>query len=284
MTLTNPYEGAGGAWLRGNLHTHTTCSDGRLTPAEVVDHYAAAGYDFLALTDHDTHCPLPDDDRLVLIPGVEVSRGGPHLNAVGLAKVYDTSRPRGGIVAEIMADGALCFLNHPNWLADFNHWPHAMLFAVGPYHGIEIFNSVIDFHPGDAHALDRWDMLLSAGRRVWGYANDDFHDRPHGPRGWNMVCAERDPAAIVAALKAGRFYASTGVVIEQLALDGTTLSVTAPAAAEIRFVTLHGLVAQLGSGPSASYELTGGEGYVRVECWGAGRQAAWTNPVFIEEA
>ena len=37
---------------KGNLHMHTTLSDGALTPEEAVLKYKKAGYDFLALTDH----------------------------------------------------------------------------------------------------------------------------------------------------------------------------------------------------------------------------------------
>ncbi len=39
--------------LRGCLHTHTTCSDGKMTPQEVADAYEERGYDFIAFTDHD---------------------------------------------------------------------------------------------------------------------------------------------------------------------------------------------------------------------------------------
>ena len=41
-----------GHWYRGNLHTHSTASDGRKTPAEVCAFYRAQGYDFISLTDH----------------------------------------------------------------------------------------------------------------------------------------------------------------------------------------------------------------------------------------
>lgn len=37
-----------------DLHTHTTASDGRCTPEELVDRAAAAGVTVLAITDHDT--------------------------------------------------------------------------------------------------------------------------------------------------------------------------------------------------------------------------------------
>jgi histidinol phosphatase-like PHP family hydrolase len=39
-----------GRFYRGNLHTHSTRSDG--APASVIDAYRSRGYDFLALTDH----------------------------------------------------------------------------------------------------------------------------------------------------------------------------------------------------------------------------------------
>lgn len=42
----------GRKWYKGNLHTHTTNSDGRLAPEVVINLYKEAGYDFLALTDH----------------------------------------------------------------------------------------------------------------------------------------------------------------------------------------------------------------------------------------
>ena len=43
---------APGRFWRGNLHTHSTRSDGVLSPQEVCRRYPDEGYDFLALTDH----------------------------------------------------------------------------------------------------------------------------------------------------------------------------------------------------------------------------------------
>ncbi len=42
----------GKKWYKGNLHTHSTNSDGRLSPEEVIRLYREEDYDFLALTDH----------------------------------------------------------------------------------------------------------------------------------------------------------------------------------------------------------------------------------------
>ena len=41
-----------GEWLKGNLHSHTTNSDGEAAPQELVNWYRDNGYDFLAITDH----------------------------------------------------------------------------------------------------------------------------------------------------------------------------------------------------------------------------------------
>jgi len=49
--ITNPYAGSGD-WYKGNLHCHTTISDGALSPNEVASLYEEKGYSFLAITDH----------------------------------------------------------------------------------------------------------------------------------------------------------------------------------------------------------------------------------------
>ena len=41
-------------WLRGNHHGHSTVSDGQQSPEENIRIYEAAGYDYLALSEHDT--------------------------------------------------------------------------------------------------------------------------------------------------------------------------------------------------------------------------------------
>jgi 3',5'-nucleoside bisphosphate phosphatase len=65
--------------LNIDLHTHSNCSDGVLTPADLVARAAAAGVEAMALTDHDTMAGLEEAHRsagvhgLHLVPGVEIS-------------------------------------------------------------------------------------------------------------------------------------------------------------------------------------------------------------------
>jgi hypothetical protein len=46
---------AAGNWYKGNTHCHTTISDGKVAPEEVVEIYKAHGYSFLAITDHNIY-------------------------------------------------------------------------------------------------------------------------------------------------------------------------------------------------------------------------------------
>jgi predicted metal-dependent phosphoesterase TrpH len=65
--------------LNIDLHTHSNCSDGSLTPTDLVARAAAAGVQVLALTDHDTVAGLDAAEHsagvhgLRLVPGVEIS-------------------------------------------------------------------------------------------------------------------------------------------------------------------------------------------------------------------
>src|SRR4051812_32543400 len=80
--------GEEGVWMRCQLHAHTTCSDGELTPAGLAAHYRRAGYDALAVTDH-WHRTEAAADGVVVLPSMELNcrleedRDG-HLLALGV--------------------------------------------------------------------------------------------------------------------------------------------------------------------------------------------------------
>ena len=69
--MTGPFRGPGG-WLRCQLHSHTTNSDGDATPQGLVDHYARAGFDVLAITDH-WHATSHEHNRVTVIASSELS-------------------------------------------------------------------------------------------------------------------------------------------------------------------------------------------------------------------
>jgi hypothetical protein len=75
-----------------DLHLHSTASDGRLSPAELVRHAAARGVRHLALTDHDTTAGLAEAAAeaaaagVGFVPGIELSAGwrGRGIHVLGL--------------------------------------------------------------------------------------------------------------------------------------------------------------------------------------------------------
>ena len=286
MRLESSYRHDGFTWLRGNLHAHTTFTDGALSPEAVIAAYEGAGYDFLAISDHDTLVP-PDDYRartgMVLIPADEATANGPHILCVNVREVIPPDADRQKVINVTDAQNGFTVLNHPNWQKHYNHFPQELMERLTGYAGIEIYNGVIERLEGSALAADRWDRLLASGRRVWGYAHDDFHQIGDLARGWNVVqAAERSPEAIVDALRQGRFCASTGVEITGIEAAERTVSVTTTTAQRIRFLGAWGRELQTNESNHASYEAKGNEGgYVRVECYGSGGQTAWTQPFFF---
>ena len=63
-----------GNFYKANLHCHTTCSDGRLTPAEIKEAYLKEGYSVVAFTDHDVFLPHGDlrDENFLPLNGFEI--------------------------------------------------------------------------------------------------------------------------------------------------------------------------------------------------------------------
>ena len=83
-----------------DLHTHSLCSDGLLTPSALVELAALAGIGVLALTDHDTVAGLDEAQRAAksagvrLVPGVEISASW-HFQTVHVLGLWiDPTSPR----------------------------------------------------------------------------------------------------------------------------------------------------------------------------------------------
>lgn len=64
-----------GKFYKANMHTHTTCSDGKQTPEEIKTAYMAAGYSIVAFTDHEIMLPHPElaDENFLPITGLEIA-------------------------------------------------------------------------------------------------------------------------------------------------------------------------------------------------------------------
>lgn len=133
----------------------------------------------------------------------------------------------------------LSHLNHPNFHyaitgEDLGHVVEERFFEV--YNGHPGINHLGNAeHPSDERIWDianRVRLQEAKGSVLYGVATDDAHHY-HGKgssrrgRGWVMVrSVSLDPAAIVKAMRAGDFYASSGVELEQLDYDAKTRTIT----------------------------------------------------------
>lgn len=290
--LVSPYAEADAEWLRGSLHTHTTRSDGDLEMETLLDAYESRGYDFLAVTDHD-RLFVPNgrdpDTSMTLLAGVEVSDRGPHVVLLGAEEAIEPTADRQRVIDAAACQEALAVLAHPRWGGEYEHVSQGELSLLDGYDAIEVYNGVGRRGYGSPLATEQWDRLLSAGRRVWGLGTDDAHRPTDVGNAWTVVrAADRRPASILAALGAGRCYASTGVTIETIAVADGEIRVETPDADTVRLVSDLGAIQRTVDGPSARFAVPEDlvyhdeHTYVRVECLGPGEAVAWTQPVWIE--
>jgi len=289
LVIRNPYLNEVTPWLRGNLHAHTKNSDGWRPPQDVVDEYAARGYDFLMISDHDflTEPSSVNGRGMTLIRGNEVTANGPHILHIDASTVVAPDPDRQKALDAINAAGGFAVVAHPNWEKSFAHCPREALENWTGYTGIEVYNGVIRRLTGSPLATDRWDRLLGLGRKIWGYAHDDSHRPGDDGLAWNVVqSTDRSAAAIVAALREGRFYASTGVTIKSIRVHGRCISVETGDADRIVVHSDFGHREATVDGPSMAFTVPEDAtcSYVRFECWGRGEQMAWTQPFYIEKA
>lgn len=310
MTVFPGFSAPGRFW-RGNLHTHSTLSDGVLPPAEVCRRYAAEGYDFIALTDHFIGCygyPIADtvpfrQGGFTTILGAELHSGPMangelwHILAVGLPPdfsppeapdfaVHAGMESAAALALRARDAGAFVAIAHPQWsgltLEDAR--------SITAAHAVEVYNH------GCATGCDRpdgfaiADLLLSEGRDLTLIATDDAHfSEPDHFGGWVMVKApENTPEALLAALKAGDFYSSQGPALHHVELTGDRVVVHSSAAASIivqgRGTGARGVHGHSMTRTELPLERLNGSDWIRVTIIDAAGRRAWTNPIRVGAA
>ena len=217
--MTNPFQ-TDGTWLRCALHAHTTRSDGELQPEALVDHYERAEWTGLAVTDHWTITGPPARDGIVLVPGIELTcrtESGIWVDVLvyGLDREldvepdnYDSYPDLPGAMEFVAEHGGVAYIAHPCW----TNVPMDIVPGLPAVVGIEIYTAGCEIECARGRSTVHWDMLLDAGHPCFGIACDDTHyagfDSGHA---WTMVrAAEPTAEGVVAALREGAAYASTG--------------------------------------------------------------------------
>ncbi|MGW4460665.1 PHP domain-containing protein [Micromonospora sp. NPDC004704] len=295
-----PFDRPGRFW-RGNLHTHSDRSDGRLPPDQISRLYHEAGYDFVSITDHfrpEYGFPLTDTRPLrtstfttllgaeLHAPRTEFSEEW-HIVAVGLPLGFpppDSAESGPELARRARAAGAFIGMAHPAasllTLADAE--------SLEAAHAVEVYNALSAWEDrGDSWHL--CDLLLGRGHRLSVYAADDAHFQPQDPpahAAWVQVRAESlDPAALLAALKAGHYYASTGPEIHAIQLDGDNITVRcSPASRVLVTGCVPGKRVQSGHGLtecSLPLDMFRESAYIRVTVIDANGGRAWSNPIWL---
>lgn len=290
-------------------------------------------------------CLVEQAGKFIMIQGEEISDkvdGKPlHINATNLQELI---RPVGGAtMVEAMQNNLrvileqeartgrqiLPHLNHPNFgyavtAEDIGHAIQERFFEV--YNGHPTVNQLGD---KEHMSIERmWDVA-NAIRLVQldappllGIATDDSHEY-HGKegarpgRGWVMVRARHlTPEHLILAMKQADFYASSGVVLDEVHYDAQskTLSLVIPAVAGVQFTTEFvatlkpansnskdtelsplpaveqiGKVVASSNSLTPSYTFSGNELYVRARVSSSAphpdpslenqKQQAWTQPI-----
>jgi sugar phosphate isomerase/epimerase len=308
MSDLSPFSLPGRFW-RGNLHTHSTLSDGALDPEKTVEAYKDAGYDFMMLSEHFIDrfkWPIADtrrmrSNRFTTILGSELhapkTSAGElwHIVAAGLPLDFAPCAPEetGAQLAErAAAAGAFVGIAHPAWSQLTIEDGRAIKVA----HAVEIYNHgcAVECDRGDGWYL--LDQLLTEGNRLTAFATDDAHFKiPDHFGGWVQVKSESlEPEALLAALKAGHYYSSQGPVIHEVSLSGSELSVVSSPVNTIAVVCGHSrTVGRAGRAiTSATLDLDKlKEGWLlekdspwfRLCLIDAAGKRAWTNPIWWDE-
>jgi PHP domain len=303
--MSGEWPGAGGEWLRCQLHSHTTNSDGTATPSELVAHYRDAGFDVLAITDHYHVSDHPGDGLLVIASSELTARAGADaeadvlaLGAEALPEVHDYFETIEAAAAFVVSHGGVPILAHPYWsglsAADYLDAPSLC--------GIEAFNGGCELESGSGTSPQLWDAVLRAGRACVGIATDDCHSPGRDSLvGWTAVkAAERSREAVLDALRAGRFYGSAGPELHgvELADDGIVVSCSSARAVTLRAAPWEG--GRINADPAraswrAVAEARDGDGLItrarlrfpercgwgRIELLAADGRLAWSNPLAL---
>ena len=304
----------GAQWYSGALHLHTKHSDGALTPGALADAVRAAGYDFLAITDHNntTHTREPLPSSPLHIVGEEVTTPAGHASVWGLPdgawidfRVLPSDAGAAaaidGFVGAAHKAGALFAINHPIDNCAGCSWDQAVPHGID---AVEIWQN--EKAPRDAE-IAFWDRLLREGRHVTAVGVADWHRLPARidmaasrvladaltepaildgiRRGHVIVMRDAKTAPPSVRARCGSNTAGAGDTLTCGPGDTLTLDIAAPELRDGRadFVWNAPRMTSMAIGSGARFRMPASSGYLRAHLYDAdGSAVAITNPVYVE--
>lgn len=207
---------------KASLHTHSTTSDGRFTPKQIVDIYRDNGYGFFVFTDHRKSNRVSEIDggSMTLISGMEMHPMGPrglmwHFVAIGTPE--DFHHPELSAQETIdaaVASGAYVTCAHPYWCG----FTSAEVATLKNISAIEVYNSSTRYI-GREFNMQLWDELSDMGIVYPAVAVDDTHNPRDLFRGWSVIAApNQSREAFMNALHNGDFYSTQGPTFSRISL------------------------------------------------------------------
>lgn len=267
--------GKSGNWYKGNLHSHTTSSDGRLTPEEAVELYKKHGYNFLCFSEHDLYTDRRAEfncEDFIILPGLEASvvlceQGRPvrrlkvhHIHGIlgtremqraAGAKVFEEQEfvePRklygtwdGAGEAQRLCDylrsrGCITVYNHPVWS---RVEPEEFIHTEGLW-ALEIFNYNTVNESNTGYDCISWDRMLRSGKKIGAAAADDNHNEgvfDDACGGYIVVKAEKlTHEDILQNMIKGNYYSSAGPEIYGWGIENGTAWIECSPVYRIDFV------------------------------------------------
>lgn len=185
-------------WYRGDLHMHTANSDGscpsqsgKKVPCPVFMTAQAAtrrGLDFIAITDHNTMSQYegmrelqPYFDKLLLIPGREITTFWGHFNVFGFTDFVDYRVVKGGrdvnaVLRDVKSKGGIASINHANApggeICMGCKWEPTTDVDLSLLTGVEVINGGGPY----TSSADFWDRQLATGAKLTAVGGSDNHD------------------------------------------------------------------------------------------------------------
>ena len=204
-------------WLVGDLHMHSTASDGQHEISTLAKMAQKEGLDFIAVTNHNNYSEnlhLPQVPGITLIPAVEWTHYRGHMNFFGVAAPFENSFVANNeqemldLVAKAKEKGALVSVNHPKCNMCPYLWQNTDCFDM-----VEVWNGPM--RKVNMNGIAWWHNLLKSGRKIPLVGGSDFHKSQHVVRFAHPVTHvySSSPAVkdILDALSKGHCYVAASV-------------------------------------------------------------------------
>jgi hypothetical protein len=228
----------GPAWYRGDLHMHNAHSDGSCLSQsgakvpcplyKTVEAAAARGLDFIAITDHNTISQYNDMrelqpyfDRLLLMPGREITTFQGHANVFGTTAFIDFRLTSAHVpdidqmLKAVQANHGLFSINHPGSPSGAACMGCGWTVPNTDYSRVTSIEAINGGSLDGPHSgIPFWQDKLNQGFHITGIGGSDNHDADYPPQTRSAVghpttvvyAAELSEHAILESIRAGHVF------------------------------------------------------------------------------